>query len=128
MSNYDKMVNFNKQKTQDTHNKVIKILNEMIRENKKITYYSVSKETGVSRNFLYKDEEISLIIEKHKSSKSIKRIQSQDAKDIIINTQKQKIKELEKYKSDNENYKNKYEQLLKENKELKTQLKNSYNY
>ena len=128
MSNYDKLVDINKQRTQDTHNKVINIINEMISNNENITYYSVSKKSGVSRNFLYKDEEISLLIEKYKTSKSIKKIQSQDAKDVIINTQKQKIKELEKYQKDNDNYKEKYEQLLKENKELKEQLKNSYSY
>ena len=42
--------------------------------------------------------------------------------------QKQKIKELEKYQKENENYKQKYDQLLKENKSLKEQLKNSYEY
>ena len=128
MSNYDKIVDINKQRTQDTHNKVINIINEMISNNENITYYSVSKKSGVSRNFLYKDEEISLLIEKYKTSKSIKKMQSQDAKDVIINAQKQKIKELEKYQKDNDNYKEKYEQLLKENKELKEQLKNSYSY
>ena len=128
MSNYDKMVDKNKQRTQDTHNKVIKVINEMIRNNENITYYSVSKKSGVSRNFLYKDEDISLLIDKHKTTKSTKKIQSQDAKDIIINAQKQKIKELEKYQKENENYKEKYDQLLKENKSLKEQLKNSYDY
>lgn len=128
MSNYDKMVNKNKQRTQDTHNKVIKIINEMIQNNENITYYSVSKKSGVSRNFLYKDEDISLLIDKHKTSKSTKKIQSQDAKDVIIEAQKQKIKELEKYQKENENYKEKYDKLLKENKSLKEQLKNSYDY
>ena len=128
MSNYDKMVDKNKQRTQDTHNKVIKTINEMIQNNENITYYSVSKKSGVSRNFLYKDEDISLLIDKHKTTKSTKKIQSQDAKDIIINAQKQKIKELEKYQKENENYKEKYDQLLKENKSLKEQLKNSYDY
>ena len=47
---------------------------------------------------------------------------------VNINSQKQKIKELEKYQKENENYKEKYEQLLKENKSLKEQLKNSYDY
>ena len=31
-------------------------------------------------------------------------------------------------KTENENYKQKYDQLLKENKSLKEQLKNSYDY
>lgn len=128
MNNYDKMVDKNKQRTQDTHNKVIKVINEMIQNNENITYYSVSKKSGVSRNFLYKDEDISLLIDKHKTTKSTKKIQSQDAKDIIIAAQKQKIKELEKYQKENENYKEKYDQLLKENKSLKEQLKNSYDY
>lgn len=61
MSNYDKMVDKNKQRIQDTHNKVIKVINEMIQNNENITYYSVSKKSGVSRNFLYKDEDISFI-------------------------------------------------------------------
>ena len=128
MSNYDKMVNKNKQRTQDTHDKVIKIINEMIQNDENITYYSVSKKSGVSRNFLYKDEDVSLLIDKHKTSTSTKKVQSQDAKDIIINAQKQKIKELEKYLKENENYKQKYDELFKENKTLKEQLKNSYDY
>lgn len=100
----------------------------MLKNNENITYYSVAKKTGVSRSFLYKDEEIKTFIDKYKTSKSTKKIQSQDAKDVIINAQKQKIKELEKYQKENENYKQKYDQLLKENKSLKEQLKNSYDY
>lgn len=126
--NCDKMIETNKQRTQDTHDKVLKTLNEMLKNNENITYYSVAKKTGVSRSFLYKDEEIKTFIDKYKTSKSTKKIQSQDAKDVIINAQKQKIKELEKYQKENENYKQKYDQLLKENKSLKEQLKNSYEY
>ena len=126
--NCDKMIETNKQRTQDTHDKVLKTLNEMLKNNENITYYSVAKKTGVSRSFLYKDEEIKTFIDKYKTSKSTKKIQSQDAKDVIINAQKQKIKELEKYQKENENYKQKYDQLLKENKLLKEQLKNSYEY
>lgn len=126
--NCDKMIETNKQRTQDTHDKVLKTLNEMLKNNENITYYSVAKKTGVSRSFLYKDEEIKTFIDKYKTSKSTKKIQSQDAKDVIINAQKQKIKELEKYQKENENYKEKYDQLLKENKALKEQLKNSYDY
>lgn len=126
--NCDKMIETNKQRTQDTHYKVLKTLNEMLKNNENITYYSVAKKTGVSRSFLYKDEEIKTFIDKYKTSKSTKKIQSQYAKDVIINAQKQKIKELEKYQKENENYKQKYDQLLKENKLLKEQLKNSYEY
>ena len=126
--NCDKMIETNKQRTQDTHDKVLKTLNEMLKNNENITYYSVAKKTGVSRSFLYKDEEIKTFIDKYKTSKSTKKIQSQDAKDVIIKAQKQKIKELEKYQKENENYKQKYDQLLKENKLLKEQLKNSYEY
>ena len=83
--NCDKMIETNKQRTQDTHDKVLKTLNEMLKNNENITYYSVAKKTGVSRSFLYKDEEIKTFIDKYKTSKSTKKIQSQDAKDVIIN-------------------------------------------
>ena len=126
--NCDKMIETNKQRTQDTHDKVLKTLNEMLKNNENITYYSVAKKTGVSRSFLYKDEEIKTFIDKYKTSKSTKKIQTQNAKEVMINAQKQKIKELEKYQKENENYKQKYDQLLKENKLLKEQLKNSYEY
>lgn len=126
--NCDKMIETNKQRTQDTHDKVLKTLNEMLKNNENITYYSVAKKTGVSRSFLYKDDEIKTFIDKYKTSKSTKIVQSQDAKDVIIGAQKQKIKELEKYQKENENYKEKYDKLLKENKSLKEQLKNSYDY
>lgn len=128
---YEKMVETNKQKTIDTQNKVFEALEDMLKNNEKITYYSVSKKTGVSRNFLYKNKEINLFIEKYKSSKSKKTNQSSEAKDVIITAQRKKISELEskiKQFQLDENYKVKYEKAQKEILELKKQLESSYDY
>lgn len=83
------------------------------------------------RNPLFiNNKEIREIIEKYRKSSS-KKTQTKDTKDVIIQSQKQKIRELEKeikkYQKD-ELWKQKYEKLFEENKQLKKQLEKAYKY
>lgn len=92
--------------------------------------YKLLPKAGVSKSFVYNNEEIRHLIELHRKS-TIKKSQSQDAKDVIIESQKRKIKELEKeilsLKKD-ETWKSKHDKLIAENKELKLQLEKAYKY
>jgi hypothetical protein len=77
-----------------------------------------------------KNEELRNLIESLRTDK-IKKVQSKDAKDIIIDVQKKRIKELEKnLKLLDEYYKleEKLNQVIAKNEELKRQLKSAYKY
>lgn len=128
--NTDKIISMAKTKTEVTKNKVIDTVNKMLQDGEKITFYSVYKNSGVSKSFVYNNDEIRLIIETYRRS-PIKRKQSKESKDVIIETQKKKILELERLLNEfqkTENYKEKYEKLLVENEELRKQLKSAYEY
>lgn len=128
--NTSKIIELAKNKSEQTKNKVIEVINEMLVNGEKITFYSVYKRAGVSKSYVYKNEEVRLVIETYRKS-SVKKKQGNEAKDVIIEAQKKKIKELErkiKELKKSETYKEKYERLLIENKELKKQLENAYTY
>lgn len=119
-----------KEKSEEKKQKVIDTINKMIENEEKITFYSVYQKAGVSKSFVYNNEEIRDVIEHHRKNPT-KKVQSKDAKDVIIESQKRKIKELEKEVKalqKDESWKEKYEKLLKENKELKQQLETAYKY
>lgn len=119
-----------KEKTEEKKQIVINTINEMIANGEKITFYSVFQKAGVSKSFVYNNKEIREVIEKHRKSPS-KKTQTKDAKDVIIESQKRKIKELEKeikQLQKDELWKVKYEKLYEENKKLEKQLEKSYKY
>ncbi|GAA0504322.1 hypothetical protein GCM10008986_34820 [Salinibacillus aidingensis] len=130
MKNTSKIVSMAKEKTEEKKQMVIETINKMIECDEKITFYSVYQKAGVSKSFVYNNEEIREVIEQHRKS-SIKKTQTKDAKDVIIESQKRKIKELEKeikqYQKD-ELWKDKFEKLDEENKQLKIQLQQAYKY
>ena len=119
-----------KEKTEEKKQKVIDTINQMIENEEKITFYRVYQKAGVSKSFVYNNDEIREIIEQHRKS-PIKKTQTKDAKDVIIESQKWKIKELEKdikiYQKD-ELWKEKFEKLYEENRQLKIQLQKAYKY
>lgn len=128
--NTNKIIELAKSKSEETKNKVIEVVNEMLANGEKITFYSVYKKAGVSKSYVYNNEEIRLIIETYRKS-SVKKKQGSEAKDVIIEAQKKKISELERKLKEfekAETYKDKYEKILAENKVLKEQLKNAYEY
>lgn len=119
-----------KEKTEERKQKVIETVNKMIENKEKITFYSVYQKAGVSKSFIYKNEDLRKLIESYRQS-PIKRVQSKDAKDIIIDSQKSKINELEKLikvHQKDELWKEKFEKLNEENKQLKLQLEKAYKY
>ena len=125
---YDKIVELSKNKSKITENKVLKTIDKMRKNNEKITYYSVYKSANVSKSFVYNNKKIRSLIEKLRE-KNIKVKQNNNSKDIIIEAQNKKIKELKKeikeIKKD-ETWEEKYYKAKKENKELKEQLKKLY--
>ena len=119
-----------KEKTEERKQKVIETVNKMLENKEKITFYSVYQKAGVSKSFIYKNEDLRKLIESYRQS-PIKKVQSKDAKDIIIDSQKRKINELEKQfklQQKDESWKEKYEKLYEENKQLKLQLEKAYKY
>jgi len=101
-----------KQKTQLTLEKVDKAIRELSLNEEKINFNSVSNSSGVSKTFLYNNEEVKKRIEElrdKQTSKTMNKRAKYDktakAKDIIIMSKDKKIKELEE-----------------ENKKLKEQL------
>ncbi len=121
---------YNKQKTLDTRASAMKSIDHFRKNKIPITYNAISKHSGITRKFLYNDEEISILMKKLvKPDSRVKR--SLDSKDVIIQAQKNKIYELEKTirnLAKNDNYKEKYDALLEENTKLKKQLRNSYTF
>lgn len=119
-----------KEKTEERKQKVIETVNKMLENKEKITFYSVYQKAGVSKSFVYNNEELRELIESYRNS-PIKKVQSKDAKDIIIDSQRSKINELEKliklHRKD-DLWKEKFEKLYEENKQLKLQLEKAYKY
>ena len=130
MKNTSKIVTLAKEKSEEKKQKVIDTINKMLENDEKISFYSVYQKAGVSKSFVYNNEEIREVIEHHRKNPT-KKTQSKDAKDVIIESQKRKIKELEKEikaLQKDESWKEKYEKLLEENKKLKQQLETAYKY
>ncbi len=128
--NVENMVKAAKSKTENTRKKAIEGINEMISNGENITFYSVNKKTGISKTFLYKDEEVSNLINENRTKKA-KKVQTDKSKDAIIEAQKRLIKELQEEVNqlkDSQNYKAKYEETLSELHEVKRQLKKAYKY
>lgn len=100
MDKTTKIIEHSKNKTILTQEKAINAINEMIAAGEDITYYSVRQKTGISKSFLYKNEEVNKLIKEHASEEK-KRITSPEHKDLLkarkeIKALKQKVAELEK--------------------------------
>ena len=129
--NTEKIKKAAKLKSIQKREKVLKILDKMKNNNSEITFASVAKKAEVSRNYLYKNNELRILIESLRETAIIKKIQNKDSKDVIIDIQRNKIKELNKKIKELETYlplKEKYHKLLIDNNELKKQLKKAYKY
>lgn len=134
MANTDKIVSMKKEEAAKKEKFVLDTINRMMLEHKKITFTTVYKEAGVSKPYVYKNDIIRNTIA-HYMDNPVHLVKTQDSKDVIIYMQKEKIKELEyqinilKKEFDADlKYKQKYEKVFEENKELKKQLKRAYQY
>lgn len=90
------------EKTQLSIDKVDKAIRELSLSDKKINFNSVSELSGVSKTFLYKNEDIKGRIETLRNqqvnkamNQKIKTDKTNKSKDIIIMAKDKKIKELE---------------------------------
>ena len=82
-------------------------------------------ENGVSRSYFYKNPEMLKLIDKYRNPTGNKKIQTKDAKDVIISSQKAEIKDLRNKLnaiSVNDNYKIKYEEALEKIAQLEKEL------
>jgi CRISPR/Cas system-associated protein Cas10 (large subunit of type III CRISPR-Cas system) len=104
-----------KQKTELTLEKVDKSIRELSLKGEKINFNSVSNLSGVSKTFMYKNEELKKRIEELRDKQTEKVIKQKlkydktdKSKDIIIIAKDKKIKELEE---ENKNLKRQLEVL-----------------
>ena len=128
----DRIVELATEKSRKRHREVISTINKMIKRGDKVSFYSVVKETGASKSYLYTNVELRSLIELARNQAV--RLRSVKGNKVIIEAQQRKIEELTaRIKELEDNYgeelMSKYEKVLQENKRLKLQLKNStYSY
>lgn len=110
-------------RSNDAKEKSLKAIDKLKLKNEPINFSSVHKKSGVSKHFLYKDEEIRSIIENNRKTEKIKDAiyhekydKTAKSKDVII---KAKDKYIEKLEADNQKLHkelNKLRAFLYENK------------
>lgn len=100
--NTSKIVELAKQKSLDTEKQVFFTIKNMLKNKKVINFNSVSKESMVSKSFLYKNigirEKIDMLRNEQKNLKNVvshKPNTSAKSKDVIIESLKSKIARLE---------------------------------
>ena len=127
-SNITGLIEHGKVRTEITEKKVMATLNTLRREGETINIAKVAKLAGVSPNFIYTHEDILKTIRKYSNNPGVKKVQTQDAKDVLINSLrsenrdlKQKIKKLES----EERYKDRCRRLEKEIEQLKKEVENA---
>ena len=111
MEKSNKIVELTKKKSQEKKEYVLEVIDAMLRNGEKVTFYSVYNKSGVSKSFVYNNEEIRTKIELCRSG-DLKAEDVKDSKDLLIdelNKEIQKLREkLAEYKKD-ELWKYKYE-------------------
>ena len=123
--NIDGLVEYNQSVKKQTEENVIKAINKVRKSGKEFTLAAVCEEAGVSRSYFYKNPEMLKLIDKYRNPTGNKKIQTKDAKDVIISSQKAEIKDLSNKLnaiSVNDNYKIKYEEALEKIAQLEKEL------
>lgn len=128
MKNTDAMIKTVRDMANEKEKHVLKIIEQMKKNEEKISIYSVSGKADVSRNYLYKNERLFNIINEERNRKLVER--EEESTQTIISALKLKISKLEKENAELKkyDYKEKYDKVLKENAELKKQLETAYKY
>ena len=117
------IVSHSKQNSDLCKKRTLEAIDAIIASGEPFTLQAVANKAGVTRQFIYDHEDILSIINSYRKKSSNKK--HNDAKDVIINNQKHEIERLKKQLKAveiNENYKDKYEKLLVDYKELKEQF------
>ena len=123
--NIEGLVEYNQSVKKQTEQNVIKAINKVRKSGKEFTLAAVCEEAGVSRSYFYKNPEMLKLIDKYRNPTGNKKIQTKDAKDVIISSQKSEIKDLKNKLnaiSVNDNYKIKYEEALEKIAQLEKEL------
>lgn len=123
--NIEGLVEYNQSVKKQTEQNVIKAINMVRKSDKEFTLAAVCEEAGVSRSYFYKNPEMLKLIDKYRKPTGNKKIQTKDAKDVIISSQKAEIKDLKNKLnaiSVNDNYKIKYEEALEKIAQLEKEL------
>lgn len=123
--NIEGLVEYNQSVKKQTEQNVIKAINKVRKSGKEFTLAAVCEKAGVSRSYFYKNPEMLKLIDKYRNPTGNKKIQTKDAKDVIISSQKTEIKDLKNKLnaiSVNDNYKIKYEEALEKIAQLEKEL------
>lgn len=91
-----------KKRTEESKEKAMQTIEEMVIAGKKINFSSVSKESGIAKSFLYDVAEIRTAIEKQRAceinyemNRRAKYEKTSRSKDVIIETKERRITKLE---------------------------------
>lgn len=111
---------------------VKRIIHKMNQKGEKINFYTVQKETGVSKSFLYNNLELRALIEKMRLSCSSENSAS-SRKDVLIKTLRSENTNLKKtiqsFEEENgETYKTRCKKLEEENQKLKKKISESITF
>lgn len=124
MEKTKKIVELTKKKSEEKKEYVLEVINSMIRNGEKITFYSVYNKAGVSKSFVYNNDEIRNRIELCRSG-ALDIGEVKDNKDILIDELNKEVEilraKLKEYNKD-ELWKVKYENKKKEADMLKERL------
>lgn len=124
MDKTQKIVEITRKKSEEKKEYVLEVINAMLRNEEKITFYSVYKKAGVSKSFVYNNEEIRNRIELCRNGELSKN-EVKDNKDLLIDELTKEVDilktKLKEYKKD-ELWKVKYENKKKEAELLKERL------
>ena len=123
--NIEGLVEYNQSVKKQTEQNVIKAINKVRKSGKEFTLTAVCEKAGVSRSYFYKNPEMFKLIDKYRNPTGNKKIQTKDAKDVIISSQKTEIKDLKNKLnaiSVKDNYKIKYEEALEKIAQLEKEL------
>ena len=118
------IVKLAKQKTEDKVVFVTSVINDMQTHHKKISFYSVAKETGVSKSFLYSNERLKNLIVRLRDDQKNAILDAPDSETLIAALRKEnrrlqtEIKSLQKDKL----WKEKYDDAVRENSLLKKRI------
>lgn len=100
--NFGPLLKTVEEKTQKTKQKVEASIRELIKRQKEINFNSVTEESGVSKSFLYKHQDLRQQIESLRkqqeglrTARQVKREMSDTSKDVVILSLRSRIKELE---------------------------------
>jgi hypothetical protein len=101
--NTEAVVEYAKMKKEETAKKVEQAIRQLIKQNERINFNTVTAAAGVSKSYLYNQPELRKQIEtlrlnqrEIEPQKAIKKYMSDDNKDSLIQVFRDRIKELEK--------------------------------